>query len=503
MSHLPTKEHYILGIDAGTTGIRSMLFNRKGNPIAFAYQELPQYFPQPGWVEQDAAEIWQITCNVMAEALKSGKISPSQIQAIGIANQRETTVFWDKSTGEPVCPAIVWQDRRTLPICESLTAQYGNSLPQRTGMLVIPNCAATKIHWMMQNLPSLRQGLEENRLLYGTIDTWLIWKLSGGQLYVTDYSNNSVTLMQNAVSLDYDKPLLDALHIPREILPSLCHSSGIAGCTAKEMFFGEEVPIAGIVGDQQAAAIGQGCLSPGLVKVTYGTGSFMVMNTGDQYIPPSHGMFSPVLWTSSKGHTYSIEGMSDISGAALQWLRDGIGLIRSFDEAEALAAKADTNEGVIFVPAFVGLGAPYMDSYARGSIYGISHRTKREHLCRAALESMAFQARDIFKAMENASAIRLKKLRADGGGAKNNLMLQFQADILGIPVERPAVTETTCLGAAFLAGLATGYWASPEELSRLVRVEKTFLPQISDSAREELCGQWEWAINRTKSSFCQ
>jgi glycerol kinase len=487
---------YILGIDQGTTGTKAVVFDQKANIIATAYSEFTQYFPQPGWVEHDANEIWTVSMRVVAEAFKNGNISPNDIAAIGITNQRETTTFWNKNTGEPVGRSIVWQDRRTLPICEALIAKDQAGIEDRTGMIIVPNDAATKIRWLLDNDPAIRKGVEAGELIFGTIDTWMIWKLSGGAAHVTDYSNPSVTLLLNARSLDYDEWILNELAIPRHILPRLCSSSEIYAYTDPKVFFGARVPISGDAGDQQAAAFGQACIKPGMAKNTYGTGSFMILNTGEKYIPPVGGLFSPVLWTI-KGQThYGFEGMADVSGAAIQWLRDGLGIIHESSEAEVLAEQVPDNQGVYFVPAFVGLGAPHLDSYARGSMFGITRGTTKQHIARAALEAMAYQVRDSFEIMKRESGLELNMLRVDGGGAKSDFLMQFQADILGIPVERPVITETTVLGAAYLAGLAVGYWQSTEEIAVNWKVERHFDPRLSDDQREDLYAGWQKAIQR-------
>lgn len=489
-------ENYVLGFDIGTTGTRAMIFDRKSREISSAYSEFRQYFPQDGWVEHDAVEIYDVTLKMAAEALKKGKVKPEQIAAVGIANQRETTVIWDKNTGIPACRAIVWQDRRTLPICERLEAMDGEKFVRQTGMIIVPNDAATKIAWLMENREEIRHGLEEGSLIYGTIDTWMVWKLTGGKVHITEHSNNSVTLLQNAEKLDYEEEILKVLNIPRHILPEIRKSSEVYGYTEPEEFFGASVPIGGILGDQQAAAIGQGCLKPGTAKNTYGTGSFIVMNTGERYIAPSDGIFSPVIYTKDNLVNYGLEGMADVSGAVIQWLRDGIGMIQNAEEAEKLAQQAESNMGVYFVPAFVGLGAPYYDSYARGTLIGLSRGADKRHVARAALESMAFQVRDSFEMLEKKSGMKLTRLRADGGGAKSDFMLQFQADILGVPVERPEITETTCLGGVYMAGLAVGYWDSIEEVSEFWRVEKSFEPVMTESQRQEQITMWTKAIER-------
>lgn len=487
---------YILGIDQGTTGTKAIIYDRDVNIIASAYSEFSQHFPQPGWVEHDAEEIFQVTLKMISQALSEAHLTAENIAGIGIANQRETTVFWDKKTGVPAARAIVWQDRRSLPICEHLIKKDGPAIEDRTGVSIIPNDAATKIHWLLKNNESIRKGVDEGRLIYGTIDTWLTWRLSGGKAHVTDHSNISVTLLQNARKLEYDEWILNELEIPRSILPEIRSSSEVYALTDKEVFFGHEIPIAGLIGDQQAATLGQACFEKGMAKNTYGTGSFILLNTGSEYIPPSDGIFSPVLWTIDGKTDYGLEGLVDVSGAAIQWLRDGLNIIEKSSEAEELALQVADTSGVYFVPAFVGLGAPYFDSYARGTIIGITRGTTKHHIARAALESMAFQVRDAFKIMEQKAGIPLKKLRADGGGAKSDFMLQFQADILGIPVERPVITETTSLGAAYAAGLAVGYWDSIEEISKFWRLEKSFEPNISEDEREERCFSWNRAIER-------
>ena len=487
---------YVLGIDQGTTGTTAVIFDRNANIIASAYSEFTQHFPQPGWVEHDAMEIWEVTMGVIEKALAKGEIPATDLAAIGITNQRETTVFWDKDTGEPVCRAIVWQDRRTLPICEELIAKDKEGIEDRTGFVIVPNAAATKIRWLLDNDQKVREGVEQGKLLFGTIDTWLIWRLSKGAAHVTDYSNSSVTLLLNARTLDYDEWILRELAIPRGILPELRSSSEVYAHTDPDIFFSAKIPISGIGGDQQAAAFGQACIEPGMAKNTYGTGSFIVMNTGNKYIPPVGGLFSPVLWGIGDEATYGFEGMADVSGAVIQWLRDGLEIIGESADAEKLALQVPDSQGVYFIPAFVGLGAPHYDSYARGTIFGITRGTTKHHIARAALESMAFQVRDAFEIMKRESGLGLEKLRADGGGSRSDFLMQFQADILGIPVERPVVTETTVLGAAYLAGLAVGYWQSLDEIATNWRVAKRFEPQISEDQRETLYRGWQKAISR-------
>lgn len=485
-----------MGIDQGTTGSRAIIFEKNSNIIASAYREITQFYPQLGWVEHDALEIWDITLNVIKEALKKANLLPSDLVAIGITNQRETTTFWSKKTGQPVGRSIVWQDRRSLPIVEKLIALDGEKIMDRTGMVLIPNIAASKIKWLLDNNTEIRDGVEKGELIYGTIDTWLIWKLSGGNAHVSDYSNTSVTTLLNARTLDYDKEILDLLQIPRAILPELKSSSEVYAYTDPAIF-GASVPIAGAAGDQQGAVLGQACITAGMAKNTYGTGSFMLLNTGEEYVPPIPGIFSPVLWKINSKVSYALEGMADVSGAAIQWLRDGLGIIQECSQAEQLAMAVSDNGGIYFIPAFVGLGSPYFDSYARGTIFGITHGSNKAHIARAALESMAYQVGDALTIMEKASGNKLKVLRVDGGGANNDFLMQFQADILGIPVERPKITETTCLGAAYLAGLAVGYWDSLDDVARNWQLERRFEPKMSQDERETLYAGWKKAVGRS------
>ncbi|MCX6097390.1 MAG: glycerol kinase GlpK [Caldiserica bacterium] len=487
---------YILGIDQGTTGTKVVLFDQNSNIVGSAYSEFTQYFPKPGWVEHDANEIWEVTMKVAAEALQAAHASPKDIVAIGITNQRETTTFWDKKTGVPAARSIVWQDRRSLDICERLIAKDREGIEARNGAIIVPNAAATKIYWLMHNNEVIRKGVAEGRLIYGTIDTWLVWKLSGGAAHVTDHSNAAVTLLLDERKLEYDKWILDELEIPRSILPELRSSSEVYAYTDPDVFFGVRVPIAGIAGDQQAAAFGQACVTPGMVKNTYGTGLFMIMNTGKKYVPAAKGMMSEALWTIKGQTTYGIEAIADVGGAAVQWLRDGLGIIKEASEAEELAAQVEDTMGVYFVPAFVGLGAPYLDSYARGSMFGITRGTTKQHIARATLESMAYQTRDFVSTMEDLSGVKVAVLRVDGGAVKSDFICQFQADILGVPVDRPVVTETTVLGAAYLAGLASGYWESVEQIAANWRLDRRFDPQMPADQREELYAGWQKAARR-------
>lgn len=488
-------KQYVMGIDQGTTGTRAIIFDRDSSIIGSAYSEFGQIYPRPGWVEHNPLEIWSVTLKVIEQALKNAGLSSGDLAAVGIANQRETTTFWNRYTGEPAGNSVVWQDRRSLPIVENMLAQDGSKIVERTGMVLIPNIAAAKIRWALDSQPGIRSGVEKGKLIYGTIDTWLIWKLSGGKVHVSDYSNTSVTSLLNARTLDYDPGVLELLEIPRALLPELRSSSEVYAYTDPAVF-GAAVPISGDAGDQQAAVLGQGCTKAGMAKNTYGTGSFILYNTGNSYVPPIPGVFSPVLWKVGQDVSYALEGMADVSGAAIQWLRDGLGIIKENRDAEKLARMVKDTDGVYFVPAFVGLGSPYFDSYARGMIGGIQRGSSKAHIARAALEGMAYQVRDALNIMEKACGTELEILRVDGGGAKSDFLMQFQADILGIPVERPKVTETTCLGAAYLAGIAVGVWESLGEVAENWKLERCFEPAISQDKRETLCKGWKRAVER-------
>ncbi len=487
---------YVLGIDQGTTGTKAIVFDRKANIICTAYSEFTQYFPKPGWVEHDAQEIYDVTMRVVKECLDKGGISPEEIDSIGITNQRETTVFWDKRTGKPVCPSIVWQDIRTAERCDELMAKDGPGIMERTGMIIVTNCAALKIEWVLKNLPEVKKGVDEGNVIYGTVDTWMVWKLSGGAAHVTDCSNVSCTLLMNIHTMDYDEGILNELDIPRSILPEIRASSEIFANTDPKEFFGVSVPIAGIAGDQSAAAFGQACVKPGMVKNTYGTGSFIILNTGTKPTGAGGGIFNIGLCGPKGEQQWGVEGMANVSGAAIQWLRDGLGIISEASECEKLANTVEDNGGVYFVPAFNGLGAPYSDPYARGTIIGITRGTEKAHICRAALECMAYQVAEAFRSMEEITGTKITALRADGGGSKSDFLCQFQADILGVPVDRPVITETTCLGAAYLAGLATGFFASVDEVSENWQVEKHFEPRLNEAQREELMDGWKRAVER-------
>ncbi len=486
---------FILAFDQGTTSSRSIIFDENGLIRSVAQKEFTQHYPQPGWVEHDPDEIWQSQLDTAREAIAKAGITAAEIQALGITNQRETTVVWNKFTGQPVCKAIVWQDRRTAGICQRLIAEgLENHIRTATGLVVDAYFSGTKVHWMLQNIPGARAAAERGDLLFGTMDTWLLWKLTGGQVHATDYSNASRTLLFNINTLQWDSQLLQALDIPAAMLPEVKPSSGVFGNTIKELL-GAEVPIAGIAGDQQAALFGQVCHSPGMAKNTYGTGCFMLMNTGTQPVQSNNGLLTTIAWGLQDRVEYALEGSVFIAGAAIQWLRDGLGLISDAAETEALAKSVASTGGVFMVPAFAGMGAPYWDMYARGTIVGITRGTTKAHLVRAALESIAFQSKDLLTAMESDAGVQLKILKVDGGATANNFLMQFQADILGSKVERPKITETTALGAAYLAGMAVGLW-SQQELAEKWKLEQAFLPQCSDQERTEKYQGWQRAVQR-------
>lgn len=493
---------YILSLHQRTAGTRVVILDRKANVISSAYSEITQHFPQLGWVEHDANEIWRVSLKVVAEALQNARIAPEQIDAIGVTNQRDTTVFWNKKTGEPVGRAIVWQDQRTLGLCEQLLAINGASIEARTGMIIVPDVTAAKIRWLMDNDRAIQKGIARGELLCGTIDSWLIWKLSGGAAHVTDHSNASVTLLMNANSLTYDDGVLNELSIPREILPELRRSSEVYGYTDPGAFFGVRVPIAGDAGDQQVAVFGQACVKAGMAKNTYSTGSFLILNTGHRYLPPANGLFSPVLWTIGDTVVYGLEGKADVAGDAINWLQDGLGIIREPGEVEGLASQVSDTRGVYFVPPLSGSEAVHTGSYARGAILGITRGITKHHVARAALEAMAYQTRDFLEVIKRQEpGFTPPILRADGRIARSDFLLQFQADILGIPVERPVVTNTAAMGAAYLAGLAVGYWASIDEIVACWKQEYRFEPRLSEARREELYHGWQRAVKQVKSAM--
>ncbi|SFG91627.1 glycerol kinase GlpK [Sporolactobacillus nakayamae] len=491
---------YIMALDEGTTSVRSMIFDEQGKIVQIAQKEFTQFFPQPGWVEQDANEIWGSILSVIADSLLTGEINAKEIAGIGITNQRETTVVWDRQTGHPIYHAIVWQSRQTADICRELkVAGYEDKFRNKTGLVLDPYFAGTKVKWILDHVEGARERAEKGDLLFGTIDTWLVWKLSGGKAHVTDYSNASRTLMYNIYDLKWDDELLDILGIPKVMLPEVHSSSEIYAKTIDYHFFGEEVPIAGIAGDQQSALFGQACYDKGMVKNTYGTGCFMLMNTGEQAVRSKSGLLTTIAWGLNGKITYALEGSVFVAGSAIQWLRDGMRMFRYSQESEEYARRVVSTEGMYFVPAFVGLGTPYWDSDVRGAAFGITRGTTKEHFIRATLESLAYRTKDVLNAMEEDSGITLKKLRVDGGASMNNFLMQFQSDILGVEVERPTSSETTALGAAYLAGLAVGLWKNESELAEAWEVGKKFEVAIEDNTREELYQGWKKAVNAARA----
>lgn len=488
-------EQYILSLDQGTTTSRAILFNKEGKVEHVSQREFKQYFPQVGWVEHNANEIWSSILSVIATVLTEKNIRSEQIAGIGITNQRETTVVWDKTTGKPIYNAIVWQSRQTAEICSDLNeAGYGDIFREKTGLLIDAYFSATKVKWILENVEGAKEKSEKGDLLFGTIDTWIIWKLTEGKVHVTDYSNASRTLMYNIHELKWDEELLDILGIPISMLPEVRPSSEIYGHVSKKHFFGTEVPIAGIAGDQQAALFGQACFESGMVKNTYGTGCFMLMNTGEKAVQSDHGLLTTIAWGIDGKVEYALEGSIFVAGSAIQWLRDGLRMLRDSSESEQYAERVTSTEGVYVVPAFVGLGTPYWDSAVRGAVFGLTRGTAKEHFIRATLESLAYQTKDVLSAMEADSGITLKSLRVDGGVVKNNFLMQFQTDILDVPVERPAINETTALGAAYLAGLAVGFWKSKEEISKYWDLDFKFEAKMDEKSREELYDGWKKAV---------
>ncbi|MCA3747945.1 MAG: glycerol kinase GlpK [Rubrobacter sp.] len=491
---------YVLAIDQGTTGTTVLVFDREGRIAGRAYSEFTQHYPRPGWVEHDPNEIWNVSMRVVGEALGDAKVSARQLAAIGITNQRETTVMWDRRTGEPVANAIVWQDRRTAGTCDRLKEEgLEETFRRKTGLVIDAYFSGTKVKWFLDNVAGLREKAGRGEIAFGTIDSWLVYKLTGGQAHITDYSNASRTLMYNIYDLRWDEELLEILGVPAEVLPEVKPSSHVYGETDPDSFFQASVPVAGIAGDQQAALFGQAAYERGLAKNTYGTGSFVLMNTGNEAVPSKEGLLTTIAWgIGEEPVEYALEGAIFITGAAVQWLRDGLGIIRSAAETEALAKSVESNDGVYFVPALVGLGAPHWDSYARGTIVGITRGTTKAHLARAALESMCYQTLDVVRAMERDSGIELKELRADGGAVANTFLMQFQSDILGVPVEVPEITETTALGSAYLAGLATGFWESREELDARWQLARRYEPSMEEGERGRLHRMWLRAVERAR-----
>ncbi len=485
---------YILALDQGTTSSRAILFNTEGSIVASSQQEFTQYFPRPGWVEHDAIEIWETQLRVAREVIEKAGISSADIAGIGITNQRETTLIWDKATGQPIHNAIVWQDRRTASFCDELKDRgLEEYVKINTGLVLDAYFSGTKLRWLLDNVEGAREMAERGQLLAGTIDTWLVWKLTDGRIHITDYSNASRTLIYNIKNLEWDTRMLKELNVPVQILPDVRPSSHIYGATT---LLGSEIPIAGIAGDQQAALFGQACHTPGMAKNTYGTGCFMLMNTGSQPVVSKAGLLTTIAWGIDGRVTYALEGSIFIAGAAIQWLRDAIKLIDDSRDSEYYASKVESTDGVVVVPAFAGLGAPYWDMYARGAIFGLTRGSTNAHIIRATLESLAYQTRDVLGAMREDSGIALKALKVDGGACANNLLMQFQSDILGVAVERPKIIETTALGAAYLAGLAVGLWTK-DDLQNKWHLDRRFEPKMEELLKEKLYKRWTVAVKRT------
>ena len=492
-------EQYILALDQGTSSSRAIVFDSKGTPVSVSQKEFTQYFPQPGWVEHNPMEIWSSEAAVIAESISAIDINGKNIAAIGITNQRETTIVWDAETGTPVYNAIVWQDRRTSEYCDSLKAQgLTDMIRSKTGLIVDAYFSATKIRWILENVPGARQKAEEGKLRFGTVDTWLVWMLTRGEAHVTDVSNASRTMLLNINTLQWDDELLSLFGIPKSMMPQVRSSSEVYGHT-KTTIFAHPVPIAGIAGDQQAALFGQMCTEPGSVKNTYGTGCFLLMNSGTKPIMSSNNLLTTVAWKIGDTVNYALEGSIFVAGSVVQWLRDGLGVIRSSAEVEALATSVPDNAGVFFVPALTGMGAPYWDQYAKGTITGLTRGATAAHIARAALEGIAFQTMDIVEAMKKDAGVDLKELKVDGGASRNNFLMQFQSEVLGVEVIRPKVTETTAIGAAYLAGLAVGFWDSIDTVKQQWQQERTFSPEMPQEKVEALKAGWKDAVGRTLS----
>ena len=493
-------DSFLLSLDQGTTSSRAILFDHAGNIVQLAQKEFSQFYPQPGWVEHDPEEIWSSQFAVMAEVVAKKNIQSQQIATIGITNQRETTVVWEKTTGRPVCHAIVWQDRRTAGYCDQLKSQgLAKTIQEKTGLVIDAYFSATKLKWILDNTPGAREKALRGELAFGTVDSWLVWNLSGGKLHITDVSNASRTMLLNIHTCSWDKDLLRLFEVPESMLPEVRASSELYGRTGSSMGPVPGIPLSGIAGDQQAALFGQLCTQPGMVKNTYGTGCFMLMNTSTKAVTSRNNLLTTVAWKINNRVEYALEGSIFISGAVVQWLRDGLHLIRTSGEVESLAGSVDQSDGVYMVPAFAGLGAPYWNQHARGSIFGLTRGTSHAHLARAALESIAYQTYDVLKAMEADSGIAIRELRVDGGATANNLLMQFQSDILGVPVVRPTVFETTALGAAYLAGLAVGYWKSLDDIQQQWQINQRFTPILSPATAALLLKGWHRAVRAAQA----
>lgn len=490
------EKKYVLALDQGTTSSRAILFNRNGSIVNLSQHEFKQIYPQPGWVEHDPLEIWETQLNSLKEAIKN--VNPEEIACIGITNQRETTILWDKNSGKPVYNAIVWQSRQTSEICDELKKTGLESyINETTGLVIDAYFSGTKIKWILDNVPGVKEQAENGDILFGTIDTWLVWNLTGGKAHITDYSNASRTMIYNIRELKWDDKILNALNIPKSMLPEVRQSSEIYENLKKEIL-GAEVPISGIAGDQQAALFGQLCFQEGMVKNTYGTGCFMLMNTGEKIVKSHNGLVTTIAWGLGGKVEYALEGSIFVAGAAVQWLRDELKIIHDAQDSEYFAKKVNDSNGVYVVPAFTGLGAPYWDMYARGAIVGLTRGVNRNHIIRATLESIAYQTKDVIEAMIDDSGINLTALKVDGGATANNFLMQFQSDILNVNIERPEVTETTALGAAYLAGLAVGFWKSKGEIAQNWSISKKFRPEMNEEKRNELYKGWQKAIGRSK-----
>lgn len=492
-------ESYILSIDQGTTSSRAILFNKKGEVVHSSQKEFKQYYPKPGWVEHNASEIWGSVLSVLAAALTESGIQQTQIAGIGITNQRETTVVWNKKTGQPVYPAIVWQSRQTQSIIDELKKEnLGEWFRNKTGLLLDPYFSGTKVKWILDNVEGAREAAEQGELLFGTIDSWLIWKMTDGEVHVTDPSNASRTLLYNIFDLKWDEEICGKLGIPMQMLPEVKSSSEVYGHTDPNVFFGQRVPIAGIAGDQQAALFGQHCIEKGMAKNTYGTGCFLLMNTGEEPVQSANGLLTTIAWGLDGKVVYALEGSVFVAGSAIQWLRDGMRMLKNAADSEDYAKRVPSTDGVYVVPAFVGLGTPYWDSEARGAVFGLTRGTEKEHFIRATLESLAYQTKDVLDCMEQDSGIDIKVLRADGGAVANAFLMQFQSDILQKDVELARLNETTALGAAYLAGLATGFWGNLDEIGMLASHQQVYKPGLDEKNRNELYAGWKKAVAATR-----
>lgn len=492
------EKKYIMALDRGTTSSRCIIFDKDGNIIKVAQKEFEQIYPKPGWVEHDAMEIWGSQSGVMREAVDTAGINPEEIAAIGITNQRETTVVWDKKTGKPIYNAIVWQCRRTSEICDELKEKgLTECIREKTGLIIDAYFSATKVKWILDNVEGARERAKKGELLFGTIDTWLIWKLTGGRVHVTDYSNASRTMMYNINTLEWDKDILKELDIPEIMLPEVKESSCVYGYTDSGLFADIKIPIAGCAGDQQSALFGQNCFEEGTAKNTYGTGCFLLMNTGEKPVKSENGLLTTISWGVDGKVEYALEGSIFMGGASIQWLRDELRMIKSAADSEKYARRVENTNGVYVVPAFTGLGAPYWDMYARGTIVGLTRGAKKEHLIRATLESIAYQTKDVLEAMQNDSGIELKSLKVDGGASNNNFLMQFQSDILNVKIDRPKIVETTALGAAYLAGLAVGFFKSKEDIKKRWVCDREFEPKMSEEVREKSYKDWKRAVERS------